>query len=145
MVCPAETPEGHAVGLVKKSRPDVVYSVENLDEITPSSICDATKVFVNGCWVGIHRDPEQLMSTLRKLRRQMDIIVSEVSMVRDIRNREIRIYTDAGRICRPLLIVEDQKLLLKKDHIEMLKDSDYSNYSWTELIKVILIIIVAFL
>ena len=65
----------------------------------------------------------------------MDIIVSEVSMVRDIRNREIRIYTDAGRICRPLLIVEDQKLLLKKDHIEMLKDSDYSNYSWTELIK----------
>ena len=151
MVCPAETPEGHAVGLVKNlalmsyisvgSQPSPIlefleeWSMENLDEITPSSICDATKVFVNGCWVGIHRDPEQLMSTLRKLRRQMDIIVSEVSMVRDIRNREIRIYTDAGRICRPLLIVEDQKLLLKKDHIEMLKDSDYSNYSWTELIK----------
>lgn len=38
----------------------------------------ATKIFVNGCWVGIHRDPDQLMSTLRKLRRQMDIIVSEV-------------------------------------------------------------------
>ncbi|TNN25925.1 DNA-directed RNA polymerase II subunit RPB2 [Liparis tanakae] len=44
------------------------------------------------------------MNTLRKLRRQMDIIVSEVSMIRDIREREIRIYTDAGRICRPLLI-----------------------------------------
>ena len=44
-------------------------------------ICSATKIFVNGCWVGIHRDPEQLMNTLRKLRRQMDIIVSEVSMV----------------------------------------------------------------
>ena len=38
----------------------------------------ATKIFVNGCWVGIHRDPEQLMNTLKKLRRQMDIIVSEV-------------------------------------------------------------------
>ena len=38
----------------------------------------ATKIFVNGCWVGIHRDPDQLMNTLRKLRRQMDIIVSEV-------------------------------------------------------------------
>ena len=34
---------------------------------------------MNGCWVGIHRDPEQLIVTLRKLRRQMDIIVSEVS------------------------------------------------------------------
>ena len=67
------------------------------------------------------------MSTLRRLRRQMDIIVSEVSMVRDIREREIRIYTDAGRICRPLLIVENQKLLLKKHHIQMLKDREYNN------------------
>lgn len=41
-------------------------------------IFSATKIFVNGCWVGIHKDPEQLMNTLRKLRRQMDIIVSEV-------------------------------------------------------------------
>jgi DNA-directed RNA polymerase II subunit RPB2 len=46
---------------------------------TPVVLCSATKIFVNGCWVGIHRDPEQLMNTLKKLRRQMDIIVSEVS------------------------------------------------------------------
>lgn len=39
----------------------------------------ATKIFVNGNWVGIHREPEHLMTTLRRLRRQMDIIVSEVS------------------------------------------------------------------
>lgn len=62
------------------------------------------------------------MNTLLKLRRQMDIIVSEVSMVRDIRDCEIRIYTDPGRVCRPLLIVEsDGKLALKKNHIEALK------------------------
>ena len=42
-------------------------------------------------------------------------------MVRDIRDREIRIYTDAGRVCRPLLIVENQKLALKKKHIDQLK------------------------
>ncbi|GAB1289763.1 DNA-directed RNA polymerase II subunit RPB2 [Apodemus speciosus] len=113
MVCPAETPEDFA-----------------------------TKIFVNGCWVGIHKDPEQLMNTLRKLRRQMDIIVSElispsvcwVSMIRDIREREIRIYTDAGRICRPLLIVEKQKLLLKKRHIDQLKEREYNNYSWQDLV-----------
>lgn len=124
----------------------------------------ATKIFVNGCWVGIHKDPEQLMNTLRKLRRQMDIIVSEVwhlfclflflhhssltfisctapncdlvfimvqvSMIRDIREREIRIYTDAGRICRPLLIVEKQKLLLKRRHIDQLKEREYNNYRY---------------
>lgn len=58
----------------------------------------------------------------------MDIIVSEVSMIRDIRDREIRIYTDAGRICRPLLIVENSQLLLKKRNIDQLKERDYNNY-----------------
>jgi len=52
----------------------------------------------------------------------------KVSMVRDIRDREIRIYTDAGRICRPLLIVENQKLLLRRRHIANLKDREYNNY-----------------
>jgi len=48
-------------------------------------------------------------------------------MVYDIQDREIRIYTDAGRICRPLLIVENQKLLLKKHQIQMLKEREYNN------------------
>ncbi|MCP9259544.1 DNA-directed RNA polymerase subunit beta [Dirofilaria immitis] len=147
MVCPAETPEGQAVGLVKNlalmayisvgSLPEPIlefleeWSMENLEEVAPTAIADATKIFVNGAWVGIHRDPEQLMTTLKKLRREMDIIVSEVSMVRDIRDREIRIYTDAGRVCRPLLIVENQKLALKRKHIDQLKDN---SYSWSELV-----------
>ena len=46
--------------------------------VSPSP-CSSTKIFVNGCWVGIHREPEHLMTTLRRLRRQMDIIVSEAS------------------------------------------------------------------
>lgn len=54
----------------------------------------------------------------------------KVSMVRDIRDREIRIYTDAGRICRPLLIVENQKLLLRRRHIASLKDREYNNYRY---------------
>ncbi|RDD41968.1 DNA-directed RNA polymerase II subunit RPB2 [Trichoplax sp. H2] len=151
MICPAETPEGQAVGLVKNlalmayisvgSQPSPIlefleeWSMENLEEVSHSALASATKIFVNGCWVGIHRDPEQLMSTLRKLRRQMDVIVSEVSMVRDIRDREIRIYTDAGRICRPLLIVENQKLVLKKNHIESMKTADdYEVFGWQDLI-----------
>lgn len=152
MICPAETPEGHAVGLVKNlalmayisvgSQVNPIlefleeWSMENLEEIAPSTINEATKVFVNGCWVGIHRDPDQLTATLKKLRRDMDIIVSEVSIIREIREREIRIYTDAGRICRPLLIVENQKLLLKRRHIEQLKESerDTKSHSWKDLI-----------
>lgn len=55
-------------------------------------------------------------------------IVGEVSLVRDIRYREIRIYTDAGR---PLLIVENGSLLLKRSHIDNLK----MNYSWDRLMS----------
>ncbi|CAG5128647.1 unnamed protein product [Candidula unifasciata] len=150
MICPAETPEGAAVGLVKNlalmayisvgSQPSPIlefleeWSMENLEEVAPSAIQDATKIFVNGCWVGIHRDPDHLMTTLRKLRREMDVIVSEVSMIRDFADREIRIYTDAGRICRPLLIVENQKMLLKQSHIKQLKQREYNNYSWQDLV-----------
>ena len=152
MICPAETPKGHAVGLVKNlalmayisvgSTVNPIlefleeWSMENLEEIAPSTIHEATKVFVNGCWVGIHRDPDHLILTLKKLRRDMDIIVSEVSIIREIREREIRIYTDAGRICRPLLIVENTKLLLKRRHIDQLKENerDTKIYSWKDLI-----------
>ena len=74
--------------------------MENLEEISPLVIPDATKIFLNGCWVGIHRDPEHLVRTLKKLRRCGDINM-EVSIVRDIRDRELRLFTDSGRCCRP--------------------------------------------
>lgn len=41
----------------------------------------ASKIFVNGCWVGIHKDPEQLMNTLKKLWRQMAMVLSEVRVL----------------------------------------------------------------
>lgn len=77
--------------------------MENLDEIAPHMIAqtNCTKVFVNGNWVGVHRDPNRLVQTLVHQRRALDIDV-EVSVVRDIKGRELRLYTDAvseGRCC----------------------------------------------
>ena len=40
--------------------------------------------------------------------------LSQVGVVHDIRLQELRLYGDAGRCCRPLFIVEDQQLLVKK-------------------------------
>lgn len=111
------------------------WSMENLSVIAPSAIADATKVFLNGCWVGIHREPEQLMKNLRNLRRKVEWIVADVSIVRDVRDREIRIHTEAGRICRPLMIVENGKLLIKQSHLQLLKDSAFNNYRWQDLVQ----------
>jgi hypothetical protein len=37
------------------------------------SLLQTTKVFVNGAWVGVHREPQTLVRTLRQLRRQDDV------------------------------------------------------------------------
>ena len=74
MVCPAETPEGqavrpreeplaHGLRLRRLAPPEPIlefleeWTMENLEEMSPSVIPKATKIFVNGSWVGVHRDP----------------------------------------------------------------------------------------
>lgn len=42
---------------------------------------------------------------------------TEVGVIRDIRLKELRLYTDCGRCSRPLFIVEKQKLQIKKKDI----------------------------
>ncbi|KAK3248848.1 DNA-dependent RNA polymerase II [Cymbomonas tetramitiformis] len=149
MICPAETPEGQACGLVKNlalmayisvgspSAPILEFleewQTENLEEITASVIPSATKIFVNGCWVGIHRDPELLVRTLRQLRRQVDVN-TEVGVVRDIRLQELRLYTDAGRCCRPLFIVDNQRLLIKRTDIVQLQNRETTSFGWHDLV-----------
>lgn len=148
--CPAETPEGQACGLVKNlalmayisvgssSAPILEFleewSTENLEEVSPSVIPKATKIFVNGAWVGVHRQPDHLVQTLRSLRRCNDVS-PEVSVVRDIKERELRLYTDAGRCCRPLFIVENGYLLLKKSHISKLQHKEVSSFGWNDLLN----------
>lgn len=151
MICPAETPEGHAVGLVKNlalmayvsvgAPPGPVlefleeWGTDNLEEIACRDIADprTTKIFVNGNWVGVNRDPDRLVRTLRNLRRRVDLD-QEVSIVRDIKGQEVRLYTDQGRLCRPLLIVNDnQKLAIKKHHIYQLLDRN-SGFNWGSML-----------
>ncbi|CAL0300888.1 unnamed protein product [Lupinus luteus] len=151
MMCPAETPEGQACGLVKNLALMVYITVgsaaypilefleewgtENFEEISPAVIPQATKIFVNGCWMGIHRDPDMLVRTLRKLRRRVDVN-TEVGVVRDIRLKELRIYTDYGRCSRPLFIVDKQRLLIKKKDIHALQQRESpEDGGWHDLVS----------
>jgi DNA-directed RNA polymerase II subunit RPB2 len=47
------------------------WTTEPLEEIACSIIPTSTKVFLNGVWIGIHRNPMELVKTLRSLRRQV--------------------------------------------------------------------------
>lgn len=52
---------------------------------------------VNGRWVGCSSDPSELIGNIKALRRRGEI-PSEISIVRDITNKELRFFTDAGRV-----------------------------------------------
>ena len=167
LVCPAETPEGQACGLVKNlalmcyitvgspSPPIIEFmtqrNMEMLEEFDPQHAPNATKVFVNGVWVGIHQNPSHLVTDVIQLRRG-HFISPEVSLVRDIRDREFKIFTDAGRVCRPLFVVETRKgqanqgqMVLRKDHIVRLendkdipldeKDRESKIFGWKGLVN----------
>lgn len=136
IICPAETPEGQSIGLVKnlalmsyitigdsgKRIEESLLSrvgVETLDRIEPSSIPKTTKIFVNGNWIGMHQNAEQVIRFLKNLRRNNPELM-EMSIVRDIINKEIKVCTDNGRIQRPLYVVDRMNLNIKKTHIERL-------------------------
>ncbi|KAI9500454.1 DNA-dependent RNA polymerase II [Coemansia spiralis] len=152
LVCPAETPEGQACGLVKnlalmahvtvgvESSPVREFlnewSVESLAEVDASNISSATKVFLNGDWVGIHRNPDELVECMLEARRNAGLTF-ETSIVRDVREHELRIHTDSGRVCRPLLVAKDLRLKLNRTHIEYIEKSDISEedaYKWADLL-----------
>ncbi|URE10601.1 DNA-directed RNA polymerase [Musa troglodytarum] len=95
----------------------VVHSLlKFLEELCTESFEESTKIFVNGCWVGIHRDPDFLVNILRQFRKQNDPS-SELGIIQGIRLKELRLYTDSGHCSRPLFIVENQRLLIKKKDI----------------------------
>ncbi|OII72640.1 RNA polymerase beta subunit [Cryptosporidium andersoni] len=136
MICPAETPEGHAVGLVKNLalmceisvgyRPFAIrtfldeWGMDSIDEVPPEDIKDKIKVFLNGNWVGCFDDSEDSITNLRMIRRSGEIPY-ETSIVLDVVNREVKLFTDAGRSMRPLYIVgEDGELKIRKSHIATL-------------------------
>lgn len=152
MICPAETPEGQSCGLVKNLAlmayisvgtpvADILemlynFEMEPLYEVTAERIKRQTKVFLNGSWVGIHPRPEELVTALRVLRRSGEI-ADEVSIVFDVSHGELRIGTDAGRVCRPLFIVDTETNLLRirKQHIDLLRDYETTGYTFSRLVR----------
>lgn len=75
------------------------------------------KISVNGAWQGFTDDGEYVYNLFKRARRA-GIISEEISVSRDFLKREVKILTDSGRCCRPLLVVKNNKILLKKEHLE---------------------------
>ena len=143
-ICPAETPEGGSVGIVKNmsymarvtipGNSNSLYDyvspfVIPMNTLTEEDMFDKVKVFVNGSWLGIVNNPIELYESM-KTKKYKGIINIYTSIIFDIQNKEIRICNDSGRLVRPLLRVKNNKLLLTKDIIVKLQKKELN---WEDL------------
>ena len=131
-LCPAETPEGASVGIVKNlsymthitihSNSMSLYEyvsphIMPVEELKPIDVHDKVKVFINGSWIGITKgDPIQLYLLLKDMKCK-GIINIYTSVIFDYITKEIRVCNDSGRVTRPLLRVKNKNLLITKEII----------------------------
>lgn len=74
------------------------------DHISLEEFKNKTKVMLNGAWIGFTDNPQAMVDSVKYFRTSGKIS-HEVSVVRDIVQKEIKLYTDSGRCMRPLFKV----------------------------------------
>lgn len=105
--------------------------LEVIDDLTPVEAQRICKVFVNGNWVGCHRNPVELQRMFILYRRN-GLINIFISFSWERSTNEIHIFTDGGRFVRPLYVIENNNLLLQPRHIRAIKSSELA---FTDLVS----------
>ena len=155
VICPAETPEGAGVGLVKNlammANITICSNSTNIKELVvdelgvvpfgkdneydTSMFSKFTKIMINGDIIGVHHEPNELYKTLRVLK-QKGCINVYTSIVWNFQNNEILISTEGGRCVRPLFIVDNDKGYPKcRMTKEVLRKLKNGNMTWRELVS----------
>jgi len=138
-LCPAETPEGKNVGVVKNlalatqitqnhsdkpiKRLIDEFNVVKVQNIPYESLTyHWCKIFINGTWYGIldiYTHPNDFVTKLRKYRSQ-GIIHPHISITWYMSDNLIIINTDGGRFIHPMYKVRNNELLITKSHVKRL-------------------------
>src|SRR3989338_9438977 len=89
------------------------------------------KVYINGRLIGFHPDPMKLTREIIARRRESKISEqANVAFHED--TNEVYINTDAGRVQRPLLVVENGKLKITD---EIVKELNEGKLTWKDLVE----------
>lgn len=153
---PVDTPDGANIGLHKhlaistaitngfSSYPIIQWLREYtplhlLTECNPYSISKSTKVFVNGNWIGVLENPIETVNIM-KLYRRNGLIPIYTSISFSYETNVIYIYTDGGRLTRPLIYrlnkdgeVGSRKWSYEEKHIK--ERVQARKYTWTQAIS----------
>ena len=146
---PVDTPDGGNIGLHKHlsistyitkgvSRyPLIKWCLENIslkliEDCSFKELNDKTKVIINGCWIGMVENAIKCTDKL-KLYRRNGLIPIYTSISLNINNNTIFLYTDSGRVCRPLFYADDNKLSFERKNIMKLLEEN--KYTYSDLIS----------
>ena len=146
-LCPAETPEGQSVGVVKNlsymtcisgySDSNCIYDyindqILNINDesVTPGILFGKTKVILNGRWLGVTENPIELYRDLKD-KKYKGLIHIYASITFNIQENIIYVFNDAGRLVRPLFKVKNNKLMITKDIVSKVQNKELS---WNDLL-----------
>lgn len=122
MIDPVDVPDGANTGLHKhlsmtthitagcSAQPMIEWlrdrgNIRFIDECAPRQLFYKTKILVNGTLWGATDTPVELINTF-KFHRRIALIPAFISIRWHISSNEIHIFTDAGRLCRPLFYID---------------------------------------
>ncbi|MGB1697863.1 MAG: DNA-directed RNA polymerase subunit B [Thermoplasmatota archaeon] len=141
-LCPNETPEGPNCGLVKNLSLCVEVS-EGFPEREVERVlrdfgirpverdAPGTAIYLNGDLIGLHEDAPDLVRRIKE-RRRAGLLSNEVNVYHDEDSRTVLVNCDAGRVRRPLIVVENGVM---KYTPEMQADVKEGRMIWGDLVN----------
>ena len=155
--CPVETPEGAKIGIVKSlammstisnqnsTQSDVIRTilsqtnVKHPYDIDPLTMNNHVKIMLNGDWMGVCKVTESYeIYELLKKKRLENVIDKSTTILFDFKSKEIRCFFDGGRLIRPLLIVNNNKLNVNSEVLTYINNESKlidKSKSWRKILN----------
>jgi len=153
-VCPVETPEGESVGVVKnlsstttitthinssfirsiitdilvKNKAGNGMIIDTMDDENSDVFQSYHRIWVNGDLIGVVEDGVRLLLRLQRLR-QKAVIHPMITIF--MNNKNINVFTDGGRMVRPLLrLKKSGEMVLTREEMNKIHTHEYT---WEKL------------
>ncbi len=139
--CPIETPEGTEIGLrknlsilskvstrTKMSEEEIIKILEQ--EGLNQEAIEGRDIVLNGKFIGTVKDNNEFVKILREKRRGGEL-PEQMSIRNDLGFETIMISSEAGRVLRPLIIVDNSIPRINNNHLIQIQQGDLN---WKDLI-----------